>query len=529
MKNDERFHSKNERINEILTVLGSIRRSSEVDDLPLLMELYNLSKLEDELYPYAYAVLLLGSYYMEHGEIAKARSYIFEGNAIIEKNDFARLKPIAYSDMALYFTYTNDSNSAMEYYLKNVDICHELKHYSDELVQLNNAGDLFLLSKDYSCALKYFKKADKIPQQKITDITGRVVVYLNIAKCQMNLGDFVPARESLKIAEEYFENCTYRLLEAAIIEEYVELAFLEKNMNVFHEHIAKLYDCCKKYETQTMIGDIIKEAIPWLLDYSDKDTCVKFMKILREFAINNEDSIYVIPFTRYCVQYCERFEPDMLNNAYKRYFEVQERSEIQETLQKSMLLQNKVELYDSILKQKKYEKKNIELKGLSELDSLTNCFNKKNFFGLLTNNLRNCVKNQLSYGLIFFDLDHFKEYNDTYGHLAGDEVLKVFAEELRWSGDFVVGRFGGDEFMATCVGKSDAEIEDYINTVMRRIEERHIPHINNHVSDFVTMSAGYVNSIPSRGVKRSDYINWADQALYMAKINRNGFIRSDKK
>ena len=84
----------------------------------------------------------------------------------------------------------------------------------------------------------------------------------------------------------------------------------------------------------------------------------------------------------------------MLNNAYKRYFEVQERSEIQETLQKSMLLQNKVELHDSILKQKKYEKKNIELKGLSELDSLTNCFNKKNFFGLLTNNLRNCVKNQ---------------------------------------------------------------------------------------------------------------------------------------
>ena len=61
------------------------------------------------------------------------------------------------------------------------------------------------------------------------------------------------------------------------------------------------------------------------------------------------------------------------------------------------------------------------------------------------------------------------------------------------------------------------------------MEKRQIPHINNKVSDIVTLSSGYVNNVPARGMKKSDYILWADEALYSAKINRNGFVKSSIK
>ena len=466
---------------------------------------------------------------MEFGALSKAKDYIFEANAIIEENEFTQLMPLVYSNMALYFTYTNDNNSAVDYYLKNIDICHEMKMYSRELIQLNNLGDLLLIAKDYSGALKYFNKARKIPQEKIDDVTGRVVVYVNIAKCNMNLGNFDAARSALETAEELYKSCDYLVLECAILFERIELAYLEKDFDVFHEILNTLSERIDLYKNQLMVVDLTREVMPWILELASEELCIKFMKVLEEFVKNNKESMYVLPYYRCCVLYCERFCPDKLIYAYRDFFNAEAAIAESSSKQNVAILHNKFDLHEAIIKQKQYQKRNVKLKGLSELDSLTNCYNKKQFFVLLTNNVKQCIKNNTSFGLIFFDVDYFKQYNDTYGHLAGDEVLKVFATELKSNKDFVVGRFGGDEFMVACVGKSDQQIENYIKGVMRRMDNRKISHINNKVSDIVTVSSGYVNNIPSRGIKKSDYVLWADEALYMAKINRNGFVKNSEK
>ena len=529
MNKNAKFVSSCERINELVEILRTKRNTPNEETYNLITELYDLSREYNELYSYAYALLEFGAYYIEYGALSKVKDYIFEANAIIEEHDFTRLKPLAYSSMALYFTYVNDNNSAVDYYLKNIDICHETKMYSRELIQLNNLGDLLLMSKDYSGALKYFNKAKKIPQGNDDDVTGWVVVYVNIAKCSMNLGNFELAKESLEKAEELYTSCTYRVLECAIIFEKLELAYLEKDFDAFHKFLGQLNERIDVYKNQVMVVDLMVELLPWVIELAEKDLCIKFMKIVEDFVNKNTDSMYVLPYYRCCVKYCERFCSEKLIYAYQDFFNAEKRISESTSKQNVAILHNKVDLHEAIVKQKQYQKKNVKLQGLSEHDSLTNCYNKKHFFDLLTVNIKYCMKNNTNLGLIFFDVDHFKQYNDTYGHLAGDEVLKAFATELRGKKDFVVGRFGGDEFMVACVGKSDLQIENYIKGVMKRMEKRQIPHINNKVSDIVTLSSGYVNSVPARGVKKSDYILWADEALYSAKINRNGFVKSSIK
>jgi diguanylate cyclase (GGDEF)-like protein len=151
-----------------------------------------------------------------------------------------------------------------------------------------------------------------------------------------------------------------------------------------------------------------------------------------------------------------------------------------------------------------------ELNRLSITDSLTNLFNQRHFYSRLEKEVIRAKRQRNSLSLILLDLNNFKEYNDKFGHLAGDEVLRTAGEIISncIREDVDSGyRYGGDEFAIILI---DADL-DIAEEIGRRIENAFIENGK------VTVSIGY--SIFADGMSVKDLVSLADKGLYITKEN----------
>lgn len=172
----------------------------------------------------------------------------------------------------------------------------------------------------------------------------------------------------------------------------------------------------------------------------------------------------------------------------------------------------------------KLQEVNQKLEAISNTDSLTGVINRLKFEKVITDEWNRCRRHAIPLSLIMVDMDFFKEYNDNYGHPAGDNCLKQIAGVLtvcaKRSSD-KVARYGGDEF-AVLLPHTDRESAIKLAEQMRNaVEEKKTPHQRSGVSDHVTISLGINTVVPSDDLSIGEFIRNADKALYKAKETRN--------
>jgi diguanylate cyclase (GGDEF)-like protein len=158
-----------------------------------------------------------------------------------------------------------------------------------------------------------------------------------------------------------------------------------------------------------------------------------------------------------------------------------------------------------------------ELRDQATHDALTNLWNRKETLSALTREIDRVNRDNKPCGLVMADVDHFKEINDSYGHLAGDEVLKEIAARLKRGirPYDIIGRYGGEEFLIVAPG-CDA------TTTMKRAEalrtEISISPVRTSEGNFpVTLSLGAVAVVPGSDKSPKSILRLADEALYRAK------------
>jgi diguanylate cyclase (GGDEF)-like protein len=172
---------------------------------------------------------------------------------------------------------------------------------------------------------------------------------------------------------------------------------------------------------------------------------------------------------------------------------------------------------------------NRKLESLSSLDGLTGIPNRRSFDEYMNTEWKAAVRNQTPLSVIMTDIDYFKNYNDFYGHLQGDDCLikvaKRMVSSIKRPKDFVA-RYGGEEF-AVILPDTDEEGARYIaETIRRNIEELLIPHEASKVGPYITLSLGIHSAIPYSGSSYETFISNADVALYEAKFSgRNRVCR----
>ena len=177
-----------------------------------------------------------------------------------------------------------------------------------------------------------------------------------------------------------------------------------------------------------------------------------------------------------------------------------------------------------LLKLKEMKEKISKLKKESLKDPLTGLWNKRAIQKEFERIYEMSSRYKMDFSISIIDFDNFKKYNDTYGHIAGDEALKIFAkvinDNIRKS-DFA-GRFGGEEFILILPYTTEEGAKVLTKRILNQLMEKNIEHINNPPHKILTFTAGIAF--------REDFediitvIQKADEALYCGKKTGNKIV-----
>jgi diguanylate cyclase (GGDEF)-like protein len=159
-----------------------------------------------------------------------------------------------------------------------------------------------------------------------------------------------------------------------------------------------------------------------------------------------------------------------------------------------------------------------DLEKLSSTDFLTGLPNRRQFDQRLAEEINRVARKPQPLSVIALDIDYFKQYNDHYGHTAGDVVLRSFAHILTTSirRIDVPGRVGGEEFAVLLPDTAEEQAILVAEKVLKAVHKAALPHAHSKVSDRLTFSAGVATLRPGDETGKS-FMQRADQALYAAK------------
>lgn len=163
---------------------------------------------------------------------------------------------------------------------------------------------------------------------------------------------------------------------------------------------------------------------------------------------------------------------------------------------------------------------NRELERLTNVDGLTGLSNRRYFNEYMIAEWKRAVRSRKPLSVLMIDVDHFKLYNDTYGHLGGDDVLRKVAHALKEScrrSTDVAARYGGEEFAIVLPETPFAELQRLGEKVCEAVEALGLPHSASSAGRCVTISVGGATTVPQLGEAFSPLIDAADKALYEAK------------
>lgn len=178
------------------------------------------------------------------------------------------------------------------------------------------------------------------------------------------------------------------------------------------------------------------------------------------------------------------------------------------------------EIEDLLRVQKRLIGENASLKDLTYIDVLTNIANRRRFNETVELEWARGIRHGRPLSLLMIDIDHFKAYNDSYGHGQGDnclqEVAQTLSSGLRRTVDFVA-RYGGEEFAVVLPETDEANAYSAAEHLRQQVEERRIAHASSPVVPYVTISVGAATVVPSTKLSPYSLVEQADRALYLAK------------
>ncbi len=179
-----------------------------------------------------------------------------------------------------------------------------------------------------------------------------------------------------------------------------------------------------------------------------------------------------------------------------------------------------------------FYKKSEDLRKISITDSLTDLYNRRFFQERMVEEIERARRHSLAFSLIMLDIDNFKSYNDTYGHLAGDEALRMVSVAIKNSVRNIdrVARYGGEEFAVILPMTEIHAARDIAERIRSGVAGRYFPDESLRMAVKLTVSIG-IASFPQHADSMLDLIGNADKALYLAKVtgkNRVALFDKDR-
>lgn len=413
-------------------------------------------------------------------------------------------------------------SAAIDYYLTSIKYSRDNGLVYEAGLVNSNIGQIYRQLGDYKSAILYLEKAlIYLNKDKSSSLGNKLITKTSIATCYLQMGELETAYNWFYRIErrrkQYIGAFPYPLVIYCFeVQFYNQMGEYEKRDELLNKLILLLLEIPSLldiYDEVFLLCELLMESKRyedlWMvlerIEKLTKQAGITNMQLrvlrykLRYYKIQQNEQEYRLACTDYVVL-SEQLEEENRTNS-KRAIEL--RIDLEYVKEKQTLMQEENKL----------------LLEKSERDPLTKLPNREKLNEYTEVAFENAYLNGTNLGVEIFDIDFFKQYNDTYGHQAGDKCLKKIAgllHSLMEQGIFCA-RYGGDEFIIIYENRTDDEILAIAGQLRHQVMELNISHMNSTVSPVVTISQGIRNSVPKDGNKIWDYYYIADMSMYHVK------------
>ncbi|MBQ7699935.1 MAG: GGDEF domain-containing protein [Clostridia bacterium] len=472
---------------------------------------------------------LIGAAYYYIALAAKAteeKDFMFTNSlkAVSFLEDTSDYLLLAKAYIILGYCYGIDENTQLEMpcYDKAYHIIKKHRIYGDaRITVLNNLSACYHTMGECEKSIKILTEClnelkDK-PEHDDYDVSDILMYTINLSNCYEDNGEPQRSRAVLEDAKEWADKVTFKSL---VCDYYVKLAIISFKLNDGingQKNADTAFDYIEKDVYPLPLYDDLRQLSHFLVEKEDKERAQKIVDAMFIYAENNPETISQLISYRAISEFYKKFgDHEYALECYERLEEIYaKRTKELKTV--------KINIYSRMKKvESEINRLNKKIKKSEELVSkepLTKLLNRTALLKTAAEFIETAIKKKAKIGAIFIDIDHFKEFNDTYGHARGDEIIKEVARacQKEEKANVVFARYGGDEFFGITNGLDDTEVTDIAARICGRIKSENIVSEKNPYG-IVTLSAGVVNvKVTENTDTIIEIINYADKAVYYAK------------
>ncbi len=512
--------------NEIQTIITNIAKNRRNDSKIIIKHCRQLichaKKLDDPaLYGYAY-YYMCESYFSFH-DYTVFLNYLIKGITYQQKANQEDLLARSYNLLAVSADSQGNLTSALDYYLTALKHCKKADLKYEFGLVYTNIGHLYVTLKEYQTAIQYFNLGlDYMAYDKDNAfyMTNLALSMVAIGNCYYNLGYI---EKALAYAQRYLDECDTSLHDISQVSYSCFQVKLLTATERFEERDALIQQSIPAITSVSSLLDIYYDVFDFcehLLVIQKYEELWQVLDYLQLLTQTSGIAYLELKVLKLKIEYYKLFnEETNYLQATSRYFEISEKNQMDEEITTLSTINLRFSLEEIRSRNHQIEKENRILQERSETDSLTGLPNRYRLNEYSEEVFERAYKNKTSLAVEIFDVDCFKQFNDTYGHQAGDACLCRIAEYLKeiMCEDIFCARYGGDEFIILYENKSDEELLEMAAKLKQSVVALQIEHTNSTVAPYVTISQGIRNSIPTMGNKVWDFLFAADAALYQVK------------
>lgn len=429
---------------------------------------------------------------------------------------------IADAYITLGTAYFNQENYQLA--LANYDKAYEIirKHRikgKSRLVILNNLGAVYDMMEDYKSGIRFLSECLELSKKESPDKTPELLVYsVNLAESYMRLDEPEKAAAILKDAEVWAEQVTLKPYLFDFRIKYALANYRVRNIKLGNKNADMAFKLAEDAPDAYSDVEVFRDLIRILLEIGDRERLDKAAEIIMECSRNVSHTADKLMVCSALADYYRGIGD--LEHAVEYYEQVEwlYRTRTRELKQVQLSIHKSLKDADSSIN--KLNRMITESEERANKDFMTKLLNHSAMLKIGEEFIENAARKKEKIGVIFIDIDFFKECNDTYGHAKGDEIIREVAHacQIEESVNIRFARYGGDEFLGLTYGLEDDAVIDIARRICNRVRSANIPNINNPNGRRVTISVGIVNvAVTEKTDTIIQIANYADKAVYYSK------------
>lgn len=462
----------------------------------------------------------------ENGELEKSLEYAIQAIQTLADKQYSSELSKSYNLMGVIYNTKGDSMQALDCYLDALDLIEKNQDTATASGVYNNIGCIYDDLQDHKTAIVYFKKA--------LDIIGLADKEIYTLEA-INLALMYGAIDDWEMAKYYYD-CAYETQEGYISKvNEIHLALIKcliANHNGHREEVREQLNIiqlkCSKKELNTNDIYEVLNAIPKIIDICFKDEIIDIIEHLEILSTEMQllDALIKIQEIYVAFYKLTKDKEKMLDYAFQHY----ETTQLKKEEHTRMLIDTtnlKMQMRVMMQEHKEMEEKTQHYQELAQHDELTGLYNRTMLKNKLEIMFNNALRLQQTIGVVIIDINDFKQYNDYYGHVKGDYVIREMARVMLRLCDEKIHfvRYGGDEFLGFFYDIDAMTIKSMIHLIHAEIRTLNISHEkSSKATKIVSATFGAYIDIPKPNDTFYDFVALADDQLYKGKRDGRAII-----